>query len=60
MKIMYLKNSYSKLFNLSMADMRAIEGLKPVRLNMTDSKAIQETRNQLRKVNQRTLVSEQN
>lgn len=54
-----LKNSYSKLFNLSMADMRAIEGLKPVRLNMTDSKAIQETRNQLRKVNQRTLVSEQ-
>lgn len=54
-----LKNSYSKLFNLSMADMRAIDGLKPVRLNMTDSKAIQEARNQLRKVNQRTLVSEQ-
>lgn len=54
-----LKNSYSKLFNLSMADMRAIEGLKPVRLNMTDSKAIQEARSQLRKVNQRTLVSEQ-
>lgn len=54
-----LKNSYSKLFNLSMADMRAIDKLKPVRLNMTDSKAIQEARNQLRKVNQRTLVSEQ-
>lgn len=54
-----LKNSYSRLFNLSMADLRAIENLKAVKLSMTDSTAIEEARNQLRKVNQRTLVSEQ-